>query len=133
MNSKVAQALLLPFLVACCESAFAQKLYWTEQGVDAVSRSNLDGSAKETLLRNPLRNPDGIAIDPATDTVFWSDDMGDAVIRSASADGSNIQLVYSVSSTHEITDLAFEQIGRKLYFVDDGPPHDAIYRMNPDG
>lgn len=81
--------LLFPWGIAV--DANAGKLYWGDGGTQSISRANLDGSNVETVVSGVAVQ--GIALDVATQTIYWSDFpvAGDRTVRRAGFDGSNMQ------------------------------------------
>ena len=51
------------------------KLYFHDESVGALLRSNLDGTDIETLVSDPLLTIRSIAVDPNANSVFWSEDI----------------------------------------------------------
>ena len=44
-----------------------QKLYWTNGATDAIERSKLDGTGRQTVMKGT--NVRGMAVDPTTDNI----------------------------------------------------------------
>lgn len=93
-----------------------------------------DGQEQRVLVSNqPM--PDGLGVDSATGTMFWTN-MGipgnnDGSVHSASVDGTNIQTVVSPGTINTPKQLAVESTSKKIYFSDrEGL---GVYRCNFDG
>ena len=105
------------------------KMYWTDQSWDMISRANLDGSQRETLVSTGLTRPVGIALDVDRGKMYWTDRDGATKISRANLDGSQVEtLVTGVELPHS---LALD-VGRgKMYWTDYST--DKISRANLDG
>jgi Bacterial Ig domain/PASTA domain len=106
-----------------------RKLYWTCTD-DRVMRSNLDGTAMETVLTvagAPLvASPQGIALDVANRTMYFANTAVGKIQR-ANFDGTMLtDLVTGLSSPH---DVALDLTARKLYWTAGA----SISRANLDG
>ncbi|MBZ0268105.1 DUF5050 domain-containing protein [bacterium] len=108
--------------------AFDHKVYWSDLTNDRIRRSNLDGSAVETVLTG-VPSPQGIALDPATNKMYWSDPALD-VIRRSDLDGTNVEDVVT-SGLDYARDLDVDWVGDKVYWVDRG--FNRVGRANLDG
>lgn len=64
--------------------------YWTFSS-DQVLRTNLDGTGT-VLINNATSAPNDIEYDPATDQLFWTDNV-DRAIYSANADGTGLNKI----------------------------------------
>ena len=104
----------------------ARKLYWADNGTDAIYRANYDGSAQETLYRSPNShaNPDGLALDLSHGRMFWSESQA---VRSAGLDGSGVADVL----TGTPTGVALSPATSTLYWSDN--VSDTIHRAAYDG
>jgi DNA-binding beta-propeller fold protein YncE len=77
------------------------KMYWTEMSHGNIKRANLDGSAKEILVRD-LSNPRAIALDLAQGKMYWAN-LSSFGVRRANMDGSDVEiLIYGESPMHAI-------------------------------
>ena len=63
-----------------------EKVYWTDVGLDTISRAFLNGSSQETIVSTRLPYANGLAVDPYGQNVYWTDRYED-VIEVASLNG----------------------------------------------
>lgn len=125
----------------------AQKMYWTVPGSfgapgtgdGKIQRANLDGSDIEDLLTG-LISPQGIAIDLASEKIYWTEGVGDAVnddrkIRRANLDGTALEDVVTAGffpgifgRVPPLRAVAVDSAGGKIYW---SAGH--IQRANLDG
>lgn len=69
-------------------------LYWTEWvifesvGNGSINKMSLDGSNLTRITSDKVQWPNGLVLDPKTDTLYWTDAFYDH-IDSISTDGSN--------------------------------------------
>lgn len=71
------------------------KLYWTRRtgGSPGIFRANLNGSGSETIVESPtISDVLAIQIDATAGKIYWT---GEGVLRRASLDGSNVEVVHS--------------------------------------
>ncbi|XP_025082136.1 low-density lipoprotein receptor-related protein 5-like [Pomacea canaliculata] len=61
----------------------------------------------------------GIDYDPVDGRVYWSD-IEDETIRSAKLDGSDAQLVHSISQGGSLWGLSLDSVSRLLFYADHG-------------
>jgi DNA-binding beta-propeller fold protein YncE len=96
-----------------------EKIYWTYNESDifggSVYRSNLDGSAIEGLITVGIAFPLGIAIDFATNKIYFAD--GNQILR-ANLDGTDVDTIVSGSKFGSAPSIAINADSRKLYWVD---------------
>ena len=68
-------------------------LYWTDWGTPPmIERASMDGTTRTVLHNSGLSRPYALAIDYATQTLYWADDDLDN-LQSSSVDGSNRTLL----------------------------------------
>jgi hypothetical protein len=93
-----------------------------------------DGKLQRVLVRNQAM-PDGLAVDPVSNRMFWTN-MGipgkiDGAVYSASLSGTNIQTVVAPGLLNTPKQLTLDTMARKIYFCDrEGL---RVYRCNFDG
>lgn len=69
----------------------ARKMYWTNvHGLQGVFRSNLNGSARESLVTAGLVAPSGLALDVSGGKMYWTD-IQSGKIQRANLDGSVVE------------------------------------------
>ena len=113
-------------------SAAAQSdaLYWTAPTISgqssAILSASLDGTGNRQIVTG-LADPRGITIDGAGGRIYWEDSGNQ--IWSAFSDGSSKTPIAAGAGSC----LAFDAIGRKLYWTDKVAPGLAIRRCDPDG
>lgn len=54
-------------------------LYWTDDEVRAIRRSELDGSDPRVLVTSQVNHPDGIAVDWIARNLYWTDTGTDRI------------------------------------------------------
>ncbi|KAG8187374.1 hypothetical protein JTE90_016920 [Oedothorax gibbosus] len=81
-------------------------IYWSDITNDTISRSNINGSDQQVVIRNTLESPDGLAIDWVTRKLYWTD-SGTHRIEVASLSG------------HMRTILIWEKLGKPRDIVVD--------------
>jgi subtilisin family serine protease/sugar lactone lactonase YvrE len=108
------------------------KLYWTEQDSDRIGRSNLDGTAQETIIDvgQGLFGPRGIKVDASAGKIYIVDSFNNAIKR-ANLDGTGIQTILSFQSEANPLDIELDLNGQQLYWSDN--ILDRIQRANFDG
>lgn len=107
--------------------AVAQMLYWTDGTDNAIRRATFDGNDVVTLISTGLDRPDGIAIDPTQQKMYWAENGGR--IQRAGLDGSNVELLVNAGGTPR--DVALDLPRQKLYWVEAGAGR--IRRADLDG
>ncbi|XP_077993538.1 uncharacterized protein LOC144447400 [Glandiceps talaboti] len=50
-----------------------QQIYWSDIGLKAIHKSNLDGTHRQTIVQANLESPVGLAVDYISGLVYWSD------------------------------------------------------------
>lgn len=107
--------------------AGGQMIYWTDGLDNAILRAKLDGSDIVTLIASGLDQPDGIAIDPVGQKMYWAERGG--FIRRADLDGANVETL--VETAEVPRDVALDTSAGKLYWVGETTP--GVWRANLDG
>ncbi|RHZ63621.1 putative 3-hydroxyacyl-CoA dehydrogenase [Aspergillus thermomutatus] len=93
-----------------------------------------DGKLQQILVKDQAM-PDGLAIDPASHCMFWTN-MGipgknDGAVYSANLDGSDIKTIVAPGTTNTPKQLALDLSAQKVYFCDrEGL---RVFRCNYDG
>lgn len=115
----------------------SNKLYWTDQDLGLIQKSNLDGSNVQTVVKSlffgQTSSVRGLAIDPAHSAMYWTDEDYQTVSR-ANLDGSGtINVITGILSG----DVAIDVPAGSLFFANNvaGPegPYDAIDISNLNG
>ena len=95
-----------------------------------VQRMNFNGSSFQPNLIIGLESPRNIAVDVAGGKLYWTEQTGNTTgrIRRANLDGSNVQLVKTLTSAPH--GLALDTTNRKIYLTN---AWGKVQRMNFDG
>ena len=99
------------------------KLYWVDQFNNTVSFANLDGSGGGNLNTTgaSVSNPQGVAINPATGTVYWANGGGASPVSFANVNGSGGgNLNVTGATPDEPSGLAIDQNTNKVYWANFG-------------
>ena len=106
-----------------------RKLYLTNSW-GKVQRLNFDGTNFRSNFITGLDSPSSLAMDVAGGKLYWIEQTSDttAKIQGANLDGSNLQLVKSLTSVTR--DLAIDTVNDKLYLTNSWG---KIQRLNVDG
>ena len=93
-----------------------QKLYLINAW-GKVQRVNVDGSNFQPNLITNLEAPDHLALDGTGNKIYWTEQTGETTgrIRRANLDGSNVELVKSLTSVPH--GLNIDTVNRKLYLT----------------
>ncbi len=112
-----------------CQEVVSTAVYWTDWQQPAVRRAELDGSGITDLVTalSGLFKPKPLKIDADAQKIYWAEPTR---IRSSNLDGSAVQTLLDCG-TCNITALALEPAGGKLYWADDN--NQKISRANLDG
>ena len=89
----------------------AGKLYFAQQNPGSIRRSNLDGSATETVSTTGI-NPYDVELDLVRGKIYWTE--GAAGVRRANFDGTGVQTL-PLSGIVNATGLALDVPGEKVY------------------
>ncbi len=108
----------------------AQRVYWTDNITDRVSRVAYDGSGVTVLYSstNALSNPTGLAIDVAHGKLFWAEGSN---VRSSALDGSQLANVITGTATNLPTSVALDPVTSRVYWTDNGT--DTVNRADYSG
>ena len=97
-------------------------IFWGD--TNPIHHSNLDGSSPTTLSISPAPvSPAGIAVDSVHNRVYWVEDSGTPVVRSANFDGSGATTLISTAGGQSISGpngIAVDPWGGKVYYADIG-------------
>eukprot|EP00057_Strongylocentrotus_purpuratus_P018038 XP_011672512.1 PREDICTED: low-density lipoprotein receptor-related protein 6-like [Strongylocentrotus purpuratus] len=72
----------------------SRTIYWTDVALDAIYRSNINGSGNEKIISD-LVSPQGLAIDIENNRLYWTD-AGLNLVESANLDGSNRTVIADI-------------------------------------
>lgn len=102
-----------------------RKIYWNDTDL-TIKRANLNGSEVETVvtLTSSINKP--LAIDPLRGKIFWIDD---AVVRSASMDGTGVKDLCAATGTSMGLSIDFDE--GKMYWGSFGSNN--IWKADLDG
>lgn len=107
------------------------RLYWSDALADAVSRSDLDGLNRETLVYGTYANVvPGLALDLAAGHMYWSETTVHGIMR-ANLDGSGMTRV--VDTLGAPGDLALDLVNGRMYWIEGRLGDNAIRSANLDG
>ncbi len=115
----------VPFCSGLALDLTAGKIYWTDinsgLGDGSISRANLDGTERETLLQAPGApgewfHPVGIALDVAEGKMYFVDPQPDLICR-ANLDGSGLEEFSLTPGSPNPTGIALDLVARKLYWT----------------
>jgi DNA-binding beta-propeller fold protein YncE len=114
----------------------ANRLFWSDVlplGAPipgGVIRAGGERGGEFNTVVNRLPNPAGVALDPKTGNIYWTD-LGDTLepsaIYMARRDGSNVRPVVRGDWLAEIEGIAVDPLHGKLYFTYVNPLIDALY------
>lgn len=109
------------------------KMYWFHRRGASIQRSNLDGSALETIVPSgEVSGGASLGLDSARGKLYWIRD--DEEIRRANLDGSSVETIIPGQSFNELLCLVLDRTNQKLYWVNDGGTgSNFIGRSNLDG
>ncbi|XP_071941661.1 low-density lipoprotein receptor-related protein 1-like isoform X2 [Antedon mediterranea] len=113
----------------------SRNLYWTDDGLDRISMSTLNGSYSKTLITTNLTHPRAIAVDPVAGYMYWTDwseyDIELGMIERANLDGTNREVLVSGENILWPNGIALDKDGGYLYWCD--AFFDEISRVFLDG
>lgn len=102
-------------------------IYWTEMSSNSVARRNLHTGELQQIFSSPSALPTGIAIDSATEMVYWGDYNG--MIFRSNPDGTGV--IPIISGPFAPWGLDVDSETGKLYWCD--TQSGSIRRANLDG
>jgi DNA-binding beta-propeller fold protein YncE len=119
------------YITGVAVSPTTQRVYWTDNVTDALKACDSDGSNVVQLYRSAdvFNNPRGVAIDPGTGYLFWSE--GNHVYRAA-LDGSGVtKIVAGALDQNFPGSLAVDAVRHRIYWSDSGT--DGLYVADESG
>ena len=109
----------------------ANKVYWSDSGVNKIRRANPDGSGIEDVVTEGTPAPQGMALDVAQNKIYWAEASRHAILR-ANLDGSEVETVVETDTTVQPFDLVLDLDNDVFYWVGSFL-EGGIYRTNLDG
>ncbi len=110
-----------------------ERIYWVEVESGVIGRIDLDGGNRADLITG-LTRPSDLAIDPANDVIYWTENTAQAgttgMIRTADLDGNGVSDVITGVS-NGIRGIDLDRNNNRLYFTD--LDNDQIWRVDVDG
>jgi DNA-binding beta-propeller fold protein YncE len=106
-----------------------QRLYWTDSLDNNIRSANVDGSDQQVLISN-VQNPDGIAVDPESQKMYWTETTFSQRVRRANLDGSDPQDLITTGLSQPLG-IALDIENGKMYFTNS--LSETIERANFDG
>ena len=104
---------MVTILLCTCNGGVRRWLYWTDTGARTIERISMDGHRRTSLHTTNLQTPYALAIDYATQTLYWADYALNK-LESSRTDGSNRRLLNSnLRDPYAMTFFA-----GKLYWTD---------------
>ena len=76
----------------------ANKIYWSNPGLQKIRRANPDGSEREDVITDITSFANDIALDLINNKLYWTDKPGH-VIRRSNLDGSEVETVVATDTT----------------------------------
>ncbi len=113
-------------LVFFISVSFSQKLYFSESGAGSISRTNGDGSTLEKISQSALTGIKDLAIDEATNTIYFIDNVASfAIVRRApiSSFGGVVKLGVSeefirvAAPANRFEALSIDPVNRNLFIT----------------
>ncbi|XP_076235491.1 low-density lipoprotein receptor isoform X2 [Calliopsis andreniformis] len=92
-------------------------IYWTDSAKNTIELANFEGNMRKTLIRDRIREPRAIALNPLEGWMFWTDWSDEARIEKAGMDGSH-RMVIVDNDVKWPNGLTLDLIGKKVYWVD---------------
>ncbi len=120
---------LLFFCVAEFSNVHAQKIYYTQDGVNKIGHANLDGSEPTALIESRLEIPDAIVLDSAKGKLIWVD-AEQRMIHRANLDGSESETLFTLQRFAYRAYLALDQERRKIYWITTVPLASGNYESS---
>ncbi|ESP02557.1 hypothetical protein LOTGIDRAFT_171958 [Lottia gigantea] len=105
-------------------------VYWTDDEVQAIRRSLLNGSNQEVIVSTEVYHPDGIAVDWIGRNLYWTD-TGTDRIEVARLNGTSRKVLIS-DNLDEPRALTLDPVSGYIYWTDWGK-HAKIERAALDG
>ncbi|XP_050692314.1 low-density lipoprotein receptor-related protein 6-like [Eriocheir sinensis] len=105
-------------------------IYWTDDEVECIQRSRLDGSGQEVVVSTEVLNPDGVAVDWIARNLYWTD-TGPDRIEVARLNGTSRKILIT-DNLDEPRAIAIDPDGGLMFWTDWGV-HPKIERAALDG
>ncbi|XP_028286130.1 low-density lipoprotein receptor-related protein 5 [Parambassis ranga] len=105
-------------------------VYWTDDEVQAIRRSYIDGSNAMMLVTTEINHPDGIAVDWVARNLYWTD-TGTDRIEVTRLNGTSRKILIS-DHLDEPRAIVLDPVNGYMYWTDWGE-HPKIERANLDG
>ncbi|XP_042909584.1 low-density lipoprotein receptor-related protein 4 [Parasteatoda tepidariorum] len=110
--------------------AETETIYWSDITNDTISRSNINGSHQQVVIKNTLESPDGLAIDWITRKLYWTD-SGTHRIEVSNLDGA-MRTILIWESLGKPRDIVVDPTSGFMYWTDWGD-YPKIERSGMDG
>ncbi len=135
LTAVLAASLTAAMLSAHVVATAAPRLYFLDARGGRVVSANTDGSHVKTLVTGLRGTPDGIVVDAASGSIYWThmgaDNLDDGYIQRAKLDGSEVTKIVAEGGTFTPKQLKLDAKHGKLYWSDrEGM---RIMRANVDG
>ena len=135
----IGSSTILGFILTFPHTGTAEQIYWTSRFDQSIKVSDTTTHSTSTILNTASLDPWGIAIDRASNRIYFTDgkDAGDSnsAVRTVGIDGSSLSTL--TSSNSAVRQIELDSAGGKIYWAAeggfDGRDGDAIYRANLDG
>lgn len=105
-------------------------VYWTDDEVECIQRSRLDGTEQEIIVLREVRNPDGVAVDWVARNLYWTD-TGPDRIEVARLNGTSRKILIT-DNLDEPRAIAIDPDEGLMFWTDWGA-HPKIERAALDG
>lgn len=109
-------------------AARAQHMYWTDTVARTISRANIDGTNRQTIISSGLTGPRGITLDLEDGKIYWTDE-GRNVVERSNLNGTGREVL--VGGLHGPRGIALDKAAGKMYWVD--RLADRVQRSDLDG
>jgi hypothetical protein len=91
-------------------------MYWADTGAKpAIERARMDGSERQLLVNDSIRQVAGLSLDFATNSLYWCDQK-DGKIERLELDASLTRTVVRAANISQCSSLAVH--GDYLYWID---------------
>ncbi|XP_070532290.1 very low-density lipoprotein receptor-like isoform X1 [Ptychodera flava] len=107
-----------------------RNLYYTNTGIDMIGVCTLSGLHQSKIIDQDLDEPRGIALDPNSGYMYWTDWGNRPKIERAWMDGTHREAIVTEKLVFP-NGITIDYVMQKLYWVD--ASHDVIEYSNMDG